>query len=46
MSNSLSGQLIMTFVTGVSDRAFNAAQRLIGNVSGGLAMATVAASAG
>jgi C4-dicarboxylate transporter DctM subunit len=36
----------MTFVTGVSDRAFTAAQRLIGNVSGGLAMATVAASAG
>jgi tripartite ATP-independent transporter DctM subunit len=36
----------MTFVTGVSDRAFSAAQRLIGNVSGGLAMATVAASAG
>lgn len=36
----------MTFVTGVSDRAFNAAQRLIGNVSGGLGMATVAASAG
>ena len=36
----------MTFVTGVSDRAFNAAQVLIGNVSGGLAMATVAASAG
>lgn len=35
----------MTFATGVSDRAFNAAQRLIGNVSGGLAMATVAASA-
>lgn len=35
----------MTFVTGVSDRAFTAAQRLIGNVSGGLAMATVAASA-
>ncbi len=36
----------MTFVTGVSDRAFTAAQRLIGNVSGGLGMATVAASAG
>jgi hypothetical protein len=36
----------MTFVTGVSERAFAAAQKLIGNVGGGLGMATVAASAG
>lgn len=36
----------MTFVTGVSERAFAAAQRIMGNLSGGLAMATVAASAG
>jgi len=36
----------MTFATGVSERAFVAAQRLVGNVSGGLGMATVAASAG
>jgi len=36
----------MTFVSGVSERAFAAAQRVIGNISGGLAIATVAASAG
>ena len=36
----------MTFATGVSERAFVAAQRLVGNVSGGLGMATVAACAG
>lgn len=35
----------MTFVSGLSYRAFTVAQRLIGIVSGGLAMATAAASA-
>lgn len=36
----------MTFAAGVSNRAFRAAQSLIGHVPGGLAIATVAASAG
>jgi C4-dicarboxylate transporter, DctM subunit len=36
----------MTFASGVSERAFAAAQRVVGNVAGGLAIATVAASAG
>ena len=36
----------MTFTAGVSNRAFRAAQSLIGHVPGGLAIATIAASAG
>lgn len=35
----------MTFASGVSERAFAAAQRLVGSLAGGLAIATVAASA-
>jgi tripartite ATP-independent transporter DctM subunit len=36
----------MTFASGVSERAFEAAQRLFGRLPGSLAIATVAASAG
>lgn len=36
----------MAFVSGISERAFTAAERIVGHISGGLAIATVAASAG